>query len=68
MSSTVNSVYNIKIHPEEIWEEHESGWLLSWLTHEQWCADNCQGLWTRSNGVFWFEEQADAVHFALRWA
>lgn len=36
----------------------------------QWCVEHTNGRWTRADGAdfYYFEEDADAVYFRLRWA
>lgn len=41
---------------------------------QDWCTENCSHRWSpaperqRRRAVFSFEDQVEAVHFALRWA
>ena len=40
---------------------------------QAWCAGNCEGRWSAEperqlcHSVFSFEDQGEAIHFALRW-
>jgi len=33
-----------------------------------WCHSDCKGKWKHNGRTFVFENQGDAVNFALRWA
>jgi len=46
----------------------------SWLDNSaeaveivEWCCDYCKGRWDMNAGIFYFEDDKDAMLFTLRW-
>lgn len=52
----------------------EGGSMDRYREAQEWCADNCLGRWSAAperqlrRSVFSFEDEVEAVHFALCWA
>ena len=51
--------YRIEAKPDSIWSDRS-----------RWCRKHCQGRWMQIEGtkITEFEDERDAVMFALRWA
>ena len=63
LATRARSVFAHRINFDSISEENL-------LKMEQWCLDNCEGLWDRHTQFalyFRFEEERDATMFMLRW-